>query len=937
MMKGNRPHGMLVLLLTLLCLACCGAACADSLVLPADTVEIGEQAFMADTSLDEVILPEGLQRIGSKAFANSSVRRVYLPAGLTDIAPDAFDGCSAMVGHGLPDTPAAQYCAGKGILYEAYSTPVEAFTFELLDDTSAKITGYTGSASAVVIPAMADETHAVTVIGSLSKNKDVERVYLPEGLTGIGAMAFQDCTSLRDVVFNEELLEIGRGAFTNCTALLDADLPDSVTRIDYDAFSGCTALRSFRYPLQLAQAGFVGIFKNCPALTSVTVPEGVTDLAEHIFHGHTALEQVQLPSTLKTIGLSAFNGCAALQSISLPDSVTVIGQEAFRGCPFTAVTLPASLEKLDVFAFMDCASLADVVFNGQLQRIERGVFTNCTALLDADLPDSVTWIDYDAFSGCTFLRTFRYPMQLTKAGFVGIFKDCPALTSVTVPEGITDLAEHIFHGHAYLEQVQLPSTLTTIGTSAFNGCAALQTISLPDSITVIGQEAFRGCAFTAVTLPASLEKLDVFAFRDCAALVDVVFNDQLKEIGRGAFLGCSSLLDADLPDSVTTIDYEAFDNCTSLCSFHYPLQLTKGGFVGIFENCPALTDITVPEGITVLPEGLFREHAHLKHVVLPSTLKKIENRVFHNCTDLEHLYVPASVTDLGDGVFGNCTNLTVESEYGSAAITYCKENNVPCDYLTLINRVVPTGTEYAGQIARIQGRVVSLNAVTLVTVTLTNEATGAQIRQLTVNPNETSYQISALDGQLALNSLGAGSYRLTVYAETALLSGTLLNRSFRVAVLPTVTDEDILATVGVSEDGTALVVRGTVPEGDDGRSATLRFVTEQTHEIIASITIPVPEEGLELDKFRILPDLVQELTSDWNFDEGRTLMEQNGDLLDPVTSTTDIHLPREVIERVMNENIWVEVFCVRTVGDIVQSCFRYLRQTINALVEAWVK
>ena len=210
MMKGNRPHGMLVLLLTLLCLACCGAACADRLVLPADTVEIGEQAFMADTSLDEVILPEGLQRIGPKAFENSSVTRVYLPAGLTDIAADAFDGCSAMVGHGLPDTPAAQYCAGKGIPYEAYSTPAEAFTFELLDDTSAKITGYTGTASAVVIPAMADETHAVTIIGSLSKNKDVERVYLPEGLTGIGASAFKDCTKLQDVVFHDGLLEIGQ-------------------------------------------------------------------------------------------------------------------------------------------------------------------------------------------------------------------------------------------------------------------------------------------------------------------------------------------------------------------------------------------------------------------------------------------------------------------------------------------------------------------------------------------------------------------------------------------------------------------------------------------------------------------------------------------------------------------------------------------------------
>ncbi len=66
---------------------------AEELKLPAKTESIGEEAFMNCGFLDEVILPEGLLSIESRAFANSSVRLIYLPSSITDIADDAFEGC----------------------------------------------------------------------------------------------------------------------------------------------------------------------------------------------------------------------------------------------------------------------------------------------------------------------------------------------------------------------------------------------------------------------------------------------------------------------------------------------------------------------------------------------------------------------------------------------------------------------------------------------------------------------------------------------------------------------------------------------------------------------------------------------------------------------------------------------------------------------------
>ena len=78
----------------LLVLLCCGIAQADDLVLPTNLQSIEEEAFYGDASLDRVILPRGLESIGPRAFADSSVRVIYLPGTLYEVAENAFDGTS---------------------------------------------------------------------------------------------------------------------------------------------------------------------------------------------------------------------------------------------------------------------------------------------------------------------------------------------------------------------------------------------------------------------------------------------------------------------------------------------------------------------------------------------------------------------------------------------------------------------------------------------------------------------------------------------------------------------------------------------------------------------------------------------------------------------------------------------------------------------------
>ena len=81
----------------LLCLLTLGAtafAAESVFVLPSTLLRIGGQAFYGDSAMERVVLPDGLEHIGSQAFAFSAVKRVNLPETLTYIADDAFEGCS---------------------------------------------------------------------------------------------------------------------------------------------------------------------------------------------------------------------------------------------------------------------------------------------------------------------------------------------------------------------------------------------------------------------------------------------------------------------------------------------------------------------------------------------------------------------------------------------------------------------------------------------------------------------------------------------------------------------------------------------------------------------------------------------------------------------------------------------------------------------------
>ena len=348
---------LLMVLMATLVLALCFAQAgyADTLNIPLNVTKINVETFYGDTSLDEVDLPDGVTRIESRAFANSSLTRIYIPESVSYIASDAFDGCPDVIGWGYAGTYGASWCASHGIPYEDISNSVSDFTFTYPNAIEATVTGWNGTASVVEIPAMADEDHRVTKIAAnVFKDKTISRVIFPEDIkaidgnafsgctnlsyvvlpaecTTLGGSTFYGCTKLSDVYFNEELVSIGNSAFQDCTSLTAANLPDSVESMGYSVFQGCSKLASVHYPLSATSCHSWGDnFKDCPKLTTVSIQSGTTTIAPYFFSGAQYITSVTLPNTVDTIGASAFENCSALTSINLPASVTLIGNNAFK-------------------------------------------------------------------------------------------------------------------------------------------------------------------------------------------------------------------------------------------------------------------------------------------------------------------------------------------------------------------------------------------------------------------------------------------------------------------------------------------------------------------------------------------------------------------------------------------------------------------------------
>jgi hypothetical protein len=425
----------------------------QKIVLPEGVMTLGYNAFNSCEALNNINLPSGLSMIHDFAFYESGISSIEVPGSVGYIGKYAFAKCPNLQFFKILNayTDIRQNILNEDNALLDVTLPFSSTQNDIamyFDDEAGSDNGLPDTLTTLRI------TTGVTAIPNecIMYSSNIEIVYLPNGLTKIGANAFNGCLKL-EVVFlpeNNSLNRIEDFAFYNCSKLYGITVPESVEYIGQYAFANCTDMLGFSVLNNDAYIYF-GIIKGCTGLMGISVPLGARS-AEYLgyyFGGEIVNDKPDnstIPESLITVTVIsgatiideyAFYECTNIETVNLPEGITRISQRAFYACEsLSYVYLPSSLCYIDEFAFIYCDSLEYITLNEGLSTIGSSAFSYCFALAAITIPSSVTYISDNAFARCTSLEVVHIERSIPDItdSSLYLFIHCEALTHIYVPE-----------------------------------------------------------------------------------------------------------------------------------------------------------------------------------------------------------------------------------------------------------------------------------------------------------------------------------------------------------------------------------------------------------------------------------------------------------------------------------------------------------------------
>lgn len=424
----------------------------------------------------------------------------------------------------------------------------------------------------------------------------------------------------------------------------------------------------------------------------------VTSIAAGAFHGQTMITDVVIPEGVTYIGREAFAGCSALVRVKIPTSVTQVGANLFEGTPYDS-TLTGELVYINSILYRCQSDAVTVSIRQGTTVIAEEAFINRVNLAAIVVPDGVSYIGSNAF------------------------KNCSALSQIEIPKSVRDIVANAFDGTKWYEDrkhemiyindllYRVPAEIIVqseqpTGSLRDKDAAELaksgvatQIIPYTDVIvqgetTTICTLAFANTPVQKVQLPSTLTTIHYGAFQNCTALKQITLPESMTFIEGGAFQNCSVLSSILVPQNVTYLGASAFSGCTSLTSATLPQAITRISS-GLFENCSSLTTVQASSALTSIGSRAFAETSALSSFTFPQTLTAVGAESFTG-SGIVTANLPQSVTYLGAGAFADCTKLVYAQV--PAAIQAVRERTFR-NCTELKNVSIPEGIRYIGAAA----------------------------------------------------------------------------------------------------------------------------------------------------------------------------------------------------------------------------------------------
>ena len=347
------------------------------------------------------------------------------------------------------------------------------------------------------------------------------------------------------------------------------------------------------------------------------------------------------------------------------NKVTEIGFGAFKNATgMTSVTIPKSLKSVATSGGGNNA-----VFNG------------CTNLKDVTLEEGLTIVPDELLRGLP-IEEITIPNTVKEIGDCA-FADCTSLKKINLGQ-VEELHAHSFLNCTGLTNITIPKSLKSVKATSvlqegvFNGCTNLKDVTLEEGLTIVPDELLRGLPIEEITIPNTVKEIGDCAFADCTSLKKINLG-QVEELHAHSFLNCTGLTNITIPKSLKSV------KATSV------LQ------EGVFNGCTNLKDVTLEEGLTIVPDELLRG-LPIEEIIIPNTVKEIGNLAFADCSNLKKITILDNVTKIDDYAFKNHSDdLTIYCYKDSVADVYGAEKSIKRVYLTRpSNPTTPSDDEDKG-------------------------------------------------------------------------------------------------------------------------------------------------------------------------------------------------------------------------------------------------
>ena len=215
-----------------------------------------------------------------------------------------------------------------------------------------------------------------------------------------------------------------------------------------------------------------------------------------------SLEAVSVPASVVEIGMFAFADNPNLTTVTLFEGLETIGSRAFSFTGVESIEIPASVRSIEAFAFASTESLQEITV-AQIDGRQGNFEADGSALFTANGRELIQY-----FGG---LEAVNYAVpQGVEVIRRGAFQEAPNLQSVTFPDSLLEIQSSAFRRVKGIERVELPAGVEFIGTSAFADMDALREVVFRGTVQTVSERAFgkddRG------TLSISFQPIEMVVF-----------------------------------------------------------------------------------------------------------------------------------------------------------------------------------------------------------------------------------------------------------------------------------------------------------------------------------------------------------------------------------------------------------------------------------------